>query len=87
MSQGTTTSVDEEMNDELRDEYDESVLKDGVRGQYAERYARGTNIVKLAPDVARAFPTDDAVNEALRLVIQMAKLPKREVEAADTRGD
>lgn len=55
--------------DELRPEYDESIVKNGVRGKYAERYRRGTNLVKLEPDVAAAFPTDSAVNEALRRLI------------------
>ena len=85
MSQETTTSTNEEMNDELRDEYDETMLKNGVRGKYTERYARGTNVVKLAPDVARAFPTEEAVNEALRLVMQMARIPKREVDIVGTK--
>lgn len=80
MSQEITTPADEEMNDELRDEYDETLLKNGVRGKYTERYARGTNVVKLAPDVARAFPDEASVNEALRLVMQMAKIPKREAD-------
>ncbi len=63
-------------DDELRPEYDlKRLLKDGVRGKYAKRYQAGTNLVLLSPDVAKAFPTDDAVNEALRLVMQMAKLP------------
>ncbi len=85
MSQETTTSTNEEMNDELRDEYDETMLKNGVRGKYTERYARGTNVVKLAPDLARAFPTEEAVNEALRLVMQMARIPKREVDIVGTK--
>lgn len=64
------------MDDELRPEYDLSqLLKDGVRGKYAERYQAGTNLVLLDPDVARAFPNEEAVNEALRLVMQIAKLP------------
>ncbi|MDD3993067.1 MAG: hypothetical protein RBR20_13695 [Desulfobacterales bacterium] len=67
----------EEKDDELRSEYDlAGLLKDGVRGKYAERYAAGTNLVLLAPEVAEAFPTDEAVNEALRLVIQLKKIPK-----------
>jgi hypothetical protein len=67
-----------EMDDELRPEYDlPKLLKDGVRGKYAERYQAGTNLVLLAPDVAQAFPNDEAVNEALRLVMQLAKLQIR----------
>ena len=65
----------DEMDDELRPEYDlRELLKDGVRGKYAERYREGTNLVRLAPDVAEAFPTEEAVNEALRLVMQLTKL-------------
>lgn len=56
-------------DDDLRDEYDPSMLKGGVRGKYFERYRRGTNLALLAPDVRAAFPTDDAVNEALRLLM------------------
>ena len=67
-----------EMDDELRPEYDlPQLLKDGVRGKYAERYQAGSNLVLLAPDVARAFPNDEAVNQALRLVIQLAKIQIR----------
>jgi hypothetical protein len=64
-----------EMDDELRPEYDlAELLKGGVRGKYAERYKAGTNLVLLAPDVARAFPDEEAVNEALRLVMQLARI-------------
>jgi hypothetical protein len=38
----------------------------GVRGKYAKRYARGSNVVRLEPDVAKVFPTAEAVNDALR---------------------
>ena len=57
-------------NDELRPEYDETSLKNGVRGKYAQQYAAGTNIVCLTPDVAAAFPNEEAVNEALRFVLK-----------------
>jgi len=63
--------------DDLRPDYDlKELLKGGVQGKYADRYREGTNLVLLAPDVARAFPTEEAVNEALRLVIQLKKLPR-----------
>ncbi|MBE9169935.1 hypothetical protein IQ238_21235 [Pleurocapsales cyanobacterium LEGE 06147] len=65
--------VENEMEDELRPEYDFAQMKGGVRGKYVERYRTGTNLVLLAPDVARAFPNDEAVNEALRLLIQVAQ--------------
>ena len=53
--------------DEMRDEYD---FSGGVRGKYAARFAEGTNLVLLAPDVAAVFPTATAVNRALRAVIR-----------------
>ena len=59
------------LNDELRPEYDEKSLKNGTRGKYAKQYAAGTNIVRLAPDVAAAFPNEEAVNEALRFVLKV----------------
>ena len=65
-----------EMNDELRPEYDlHELFKRGVRGKYAERCRAGTNLVLLAPDVAKAFANNaEAVNDALRLVIEMTKV-------------
>ncbi|MEG3876521.1 hypothetical protein QT972_03940 [Microcoleus sp. herbarium7] len=61
------------MEDELRSEYDFSKLQGGVRGKYVDRYRSGTNIVLLDPDVAQAFPNDEAVNEALRLLLKIAR--------------
>lgn len=66
--------VDSDIEDELRSEYDFSQLEGGVRGKYVERYRRGTNLVLLDPDVARSFPTEEDVNRALRLLIQVAQL-------------
>ena len=54
----------------MRDEYD---FSGGVRGKYAKRYAKGTNVVVLDPDVAKAFPSADAVNDALRTLAEIAK--------------
>ncbi len=59
-------------DDDLRQEYDFSELKGAVRGKYAAQYREGTNLVRLDEDVARAFPTDEAVNEALRLLMKLA---------------
>ncbi|MBI5282014.1 MAG: hypothetical protein HY858_10055 [Candidatus Solibacter usitatus] len=53
----------------LRAEYD---FSKGQRGRYAKRFAQGTNLVLLAPDVARAFPDSASVNDALRLLIKVA---------------
>lgn len=59
--------------DELRPEYDPSLIRSGVRGKYTKRYRAATNLVWLAPDVAAVFPSAEAVNRALRLLIQVAK--------------
>ena len=67
----------DERADDLRAEYDlRDLLKEGVQGKYADRFLEGANLVLLDQDVAEAFPTDEAVNEALRLVVQLRKLPK-----------
>lgn len=55
--------------DDLRREYDLLALRGGVRGKYLKRYRSGTNLALLAPDVRAAFPTDEAVNQALRSLI------------------
>jgi hypothetical protein len=57
-------------DDDLRPEYDLSQLRGGVRGKYLKRYRAGTNLALLAPDVRAAFPTDEAVNQALRSLMQ-----------------
>jgi hypothetical protein len=63
-----------ELDDDLRDEYDLSQLKQrGPRGQYAESYKAGTNLVRLDADVAAVFRSDEAVNNALRTLIDIAR--------------
>lgn len=66
MSQANKTASDKQM----RAEYD---IRGGVRGKYYERYRQGTNVVVLEPDVAAIFPDAEAVNRALRLLIQLAQ--------------
>jgi hypothetical protein len=58
--------------EDLRDEYDPALIRKGVRGKYAAGYRAGTNLVLLAPDVATAFPTTEAVNDALRMLMKVA---------------
>jgi hypothetical protein len=60
-------------SDELRPEYRREDLGKGVRGKYFESYQKGTNLVLISPDVAKVFPTEDAVNEALRSLISVAQ--------------
>ncbi len=66
-----------QVEDDLRPEYDlKTLLKTGIRGKYAQRFREGTNLVLLEPDVAKAFPNPERVNEVLRLVMQLRKPPK-----------
>ena len=67
-------------DDEMRDHYD---FTGGVRGKYARRYAEGTNVVVLDPDVARLFPNREAVNETLRAVAQIVQIQKRRRDRAN----
>ena len=60
-------------NGEMRPEYDLRKLKFVGRGIYATRYRSGTNIVRLDRDVREAFPDDESVNEALRVIAKAAK--------------
>ena len=62
--------------DDLRPEYDLATLGPGVRGKYAGRL-RGTTLVALKPQVAAAFPTSEAVNEALRAVLRAKTVARR----------
>lgn len=52
----------------MRPEYD---FSKGVRGKHAAKYAAGTNVVVLEPDVAREFRTPEQVNETLRTVAKL----------------
>jgi hypothetical protein len=66
-----------------RMENDADMLEDydfsgGVRGKYAKRYAEGTNVVVVDPDIVEYFPDPDTVNDALRT---LAALMKRREEA------
>jgi hypothetical protein len=64
MSQNTNSDCDAEM----LEEYD---FSNGVRGKYAGRFAQGSNVVVLDPDVAQVFTDSESVNQALRgLIVQ-----------------
>jgi hypothetical protein len=73
-------SNNEQRDPDMLDEYD---FSGGVRGKYAERYARGTNVVVLDPDVAAVFPNSESVNEALRA---LASIIRRQNQKARTEG-
>lgn len=65
---------------DMLEEYD---FSKGVRGKYAKRYAEGTNVVVIEPDLAEFFPDHDSVNEALRSLATIIK--KREKKFAEQR--
>ena len=68
--------------DDMRDHYD---FRGGVRGKYAARYAEGTNVVVLDPDVAEMFPDRESVNEALRAVGRVVAMRERR-KASSNKG-
>lgn len=49
----------------------DALLPGGIQGKYVERYRAGTNLVLLEPEIAKVFPTQEAVNDALRLVMKL----------------
>ena len=65
--------VKSEITDELRPEYKRSDFGEIVRGKYASQIKTETNVVLLEPDIAEAFPNDEAVNKALRYLLEVAK--------------
>ena len=75
----------QEPDDDLLPEYDFSSLSGAVRGKYFERYRAGVNLVLLEPEVAKAFPTDTAVNDALRKVLRATKPPRRATKRPSKR--
>jgi len=76
-------------SDELRPECNRSDFTTLVRGKYAARLAKGSNIVVLEPEVAEAFPSDKPVNDALRALLEVAaasaRLKRRSVERPKKR--
>ncbi len=60
-------------SDNLRPEYSRQNLGKGVRGKFFNSYNKGTNLVLLNPEIAKAFSSSAAVNEALRSLLQLTK--------------
>ena len=60
-------------NKEMLTEYD---FSKGIHGKYAKQFKAGTNIIVLAPDVAKMFPDSDSVNETLRAMVKIAMRSK-----------
>jgi len=72
-NEGSMKKNNRKSNDDIRPEYDFASMKGGIRGKYARRYRAGTNLILLDPELAGAFPTDAAVNRALRAVLKMTE--------------
>ena len=72
-----------EDSDTMRPEYD---FSKGVRGKHAARYAQGTNVVVLEPDVAKAFGDSAAVNTALRSLLNLTSSTQRLTKRSSGRG-
>ncbi len=66
----------ERINQKNFKEYD---FSSGVRGKYAKKYAEGTNVVIIDPDVAKYFPDKQSVNDALRSLITIIERQKQKV--------
>jgi hypothetical protein len=64
-------------SDEMRAEYRREDLGKGVRGKYAARYAKASNVVVIDPALTKAFPNSEAVNEALRGLLALATTATR----------
>ena len=58
-----------ERDPDMLDDYD---FSQGVRGKYVQRFAQGSNVVVLSPDVAEIFPDSESVNNALRMLVEIA---------------
>ena len=69
--------------DEIRPEYKRGDLRGGIRGKYLDEYQKGSNLVLLSPDVAKAFPTEEAVNSTLRSLIEIAQRSTRRMKRSN----
>jgi len=59
--------------DEMRAEYRREDLGKGVRGKHREAFKKGSNLVLLTPELAKIFPTNEAVNSALESLVGIAR--------------
>ena len=65
---------------DMLEEYD---FAGGIRGKYAKRYAEGTNVVVIDPDIVEYFPDPDTVNDALRALAGVIKRRENAEQAAE----
>ena len=70
-------SIKKQDDYELNDEYDLSKMTILPKGRFDPKHRIGNNIIVLEPDIAKAFPNDEAVNQALRLLLKASKFSRR----------
>jgi 16S rRNA A1518/A1519 N6-dimethyltransferase RsmA/KsgA/DIM1 with predicted DNA glycosylase/AP lyase activity len=70
-------STKKQDNYHLREEYDLSKMAVLPKGRFDPKRRVGSNVVVLDPEIAKAFPNDEAVNEALRLILEATKIPQK----------
>ena len=75
--------IEHRNHDDIRPEYNFAAMSGGVRGKHYEKYRKGTNVVLLTPEIVKAFPTEEAVNEALRGILRTARAVRRNGGLAD----
>ena len=74
MKKNSTTKQDDY---ELKKEYDLSKMTVLPKGRFDPKRRIGTNVIVLDSEIAKAFPNDEAVNEALRIILKAAKIPQK----------
>ena len=70
-------SIKKQDDYELREDYDLSKMTVLPRGRFDPKRRLGSNVVVLEPEIAKAFPNDEAVNKALRLILKASKIPQQ----------
>ena len=75
-----------ELNDWTRSEYKRSDFAEMVRGKYANRVRKSTNVIVLDPEVAKVFRNDEAVNNALRELIGATRSAGRSGSKRKSKG-
>ena len=58
---------------DLKTDYDFNTLGKATRGKYAKAYTKSSNLILLDDDIAQAFPNEKAVNDTLRMLMDIAK--------------
>jgi hypothetical protein len=65
-------------DNDMLEEYD---FSKGIRGKYAKRYAEGSNVVIIDPEISKEFPDSESVNEALKYLMLIIKKHQKKVKS------